>query len=542
MTADGFRAQRGGRRRLLGAMLCLTGLATASCTLLPPAPAADVFIGPTSIPADEPQPASRPASAAHEPSAAEPVAVTVDEAIVMALDRNRNLSVQRLDPSIVQTFEQEERAAFDPLLSAEAADAHERAPRTGGGHVRTGETVVEAAVSQFLPTGTDVSAGVSTALLTGNLRSDQYVTRAGLSVTQALLRGAGLDFNLANVRQARLDTLASEYELRGFAEALVAQTERTYWDYALAQRTMEIVTNALTLAEQQRDEVQERIRVGSLAEIELAAAEAEVARRRENLINARSLLATTRLVLLRLLNPSDDDFWDRDVVLRTLPVVPQVELDDVDVHVAIALRMRPDLNQARLGVQRNDLELVKTRNGLLPRLDLFVSLGKSGYADSFGESFARLDGEDYDVLAGVRFDYPPANRFAEARHERAAYSHERALRAVDNLAQLVQVDVRAAYIEVGRAGEQVTATAATRRFQEETLRAETEKFRVGKSTSFLVAQAQRDLLVSQISEVAAVVNHLQALIGLHLQEGSLLERRGITAPGAQPVELARPQW
>ncbi len=42
-------------------------------------------------------------------------------------------------------------------------------------------------------------------------------------------------------------------------------------------------------------EAQERITIGALAETELAAAQAEVALRRENLINARSNLATRRV-------------------------------------------------------------------------------------------------------------------------------------------------------------------------------------------------------------------------------------------------------
>jgi outer membrane protein TolC len=95
-------------------------------------------------------------------------------------------------------------------------------------------------------------------------------------------------------------------------------------------------------------------------------------------------------------------------------------------------------------------------------------------------------------------------------------------------------------VEANRLKEQVAATAATRRFQEETLRAETEKFRVGKSTALLVAQAQRDLLQSQIAEVEAVVNDLKALVELYRQDGSLLERRGIAAPGQEPVELPAP--
>jgi len=88
---------------------------------------------------------------------------------------------------------------------------------------------------------------------------------------------------------------------------------------------------------------------------------------------------------------------------------------------------------------------------------------------------------------------------------------------------------------VNRAREQVAATAATRKLQQETLRAETEKFSVGKSTTFLVAQAQRDLVVSQIAEIEAVVNLLKGLVELYRLEGSLLERRGVDAPGRQPA-------
>jgi outer membrane protein TolC len=61
---------------------------------------------------------------------------------------------------------------------------------------------------------------------------------------------------------------------------------------------------------------------------------------------------------------------------------------------------------------------------------------------------------------------------------------------------------------------------------------------VGRSTAFLVSQAQRDLLSSQIAEVRAVANYLKALVALYTLEGSLLERRGIEAPGQDAVTLA----
>lgn len=503
--------------------------------------------------ASQSEPASLPAPGDPTDSEAEAAAVTegpltlaVESAILMAVENNRAFRVERLNPLIRRTFEEQERAVFDPVaglsVSRREADA-ERLARAGTDtETYTSEnTSGSLSVDTLFPTGTSVALEASSDLTDSTLYSDSFAsTRIGVTVTQALLRGFGTRVNLASLRQAELDTLISEYELRGFAESLIGQVEATYWDYALAERQIEIYTQSLKLAEDQLRETVERIETGALAETELAAAQAEVALRREDLINARSTLATVRLRLLRLLNPPGAN-WERDIVLQNQPIVLDTPLDDVGSHVQVALRMRPELNQALLGVKRGDLEIVKTRNGLLPKMDVFITLGKSGYANSFERSFQELDGDNYDFLVGFSFEYPFANRAAEARHQRAVLTRKQSVEAVGNLSQLIELDVRSAYIEVTRAREQVAATQATRTLQEEKLRAETEKFRVGKSTSLLVAQAQRDLVASQISEIQAVVNHLKALVELYRLEGSLLERRGISAPGREPFNLSLEQ-
>ncbi len=466
-----------------------------------------------------------------------PIEVTIENALLLALENNRSLSVERLNPSILRTFEERERAVFDPAITGSLSGFRERVEARSGTDNTSNRTDAELGISQFFPTGTEMGIDLSTERTYSDLYSDQHVTRAGLTVTQALLRGVGINVNLANLRQAKLDTLASQYEFRGFAESLIALVEETYWDYALAQRQIEIFTVSLELAEQQLSETEERIKIGKLAEIELAAAQAEIALRRVNLINARNTLATTRLRLLQLLNPPGTNLWNRAIILKDQPSVPDVRLDDVESHVEVALRMRPDLNQARLGVQRGDLEIIKTKNGLLPVMDVFITMGKTGYADSFGSSVNDL-GEGYDISGEISFSYPFRNRHAQARHRWAKLSRSQSAEAIENLAQLIQVDVRSAYIEVERAKEQVAATAASRKLQEEKLRAETEKFRVGRSTTLLVAQAQRDLVASQISEIQSVVDYLKSLVELYRLEGSLLERRGISAPGREPVELS----
>jgi outer membrane protein len=472
-----------------------------------------------------------------------PLKIGIHEAILLAMENNQSLIVERMNPEIQQTFEQEELAVFDPLISPEASSRRsvaDRLSRAGSSiESQTLDSVTGSiSLAKLFPTGTALDLEASTNYTDSSLYSDTFTAnRLGFTVTQALLRGMDVHANMARVNQARIDTLISEYELRGFTEIVLEQVESTFWDYALAQRQIEIYTDSLKLAEKQMTEAEERIKIGDLAETELAAAQAEVALRRENLINARSTLAKEHLDLLRLLNPSGGIDWNRDVTLQYDTSLPDVRLDDVEQHVQVALRMRPDLNQARLQIKRGDLEVVRTKNGLLPKLDMFISYGKSGYADTFDNAMNNMDEGSYDVAWGLAFEGSPMNRSARATYTRAVAGKQQLHKALENLSQLVQVDVRSAYIEVTRSQEQISATTATRKFQEEKLRAETEKFHVGKSTSLLVGQAQRDLVASQIAEIQAVANYLKALVALYRLEGSLLQRRGLAAPGAEPITL-----
>ncbi len=468
-----------------------------------------------------------------------PLHVTTERAVLLALENNRSLVVERLNPQISRTFVPEQLSVFDPILTGQLGYGWNGLTQGPLDADRSGP-IAALGVEEFLPTGTSLGVTGSASVLPINglpAGTDDFGSTLAFNATQSLLRGFGSAVNLASVNQARIDVEISGYELRGFVQALIAQVEETYWDYALAERRIEIYSQSLALAQRQFEETRERIKVGDLAKTEQSAAEAEVALRREALINARSALAKTKLALLRLVNPPGVKLWDREVVLASLPASPSVTLDDVEPHVALAMQMRPDLNQARLLWRRGELEIIKTRNGLLPRLDLFVTLGRTGFAESFGGSIAGADDHGYNALGGLAFEFPVRNRAAESRHFRAVLSRHQAKEAISNLSQLIEVDVRTAYLEIARSQEQVVATAATRRLQEEKLGVETEKFRLGKSTSLLVAQAQRDLVSSQIDEVQAIVGSLKAIVELYRLEGSLLERRGIAGPGRDPVQL-----
>ncbi|MDZ7374467.1 MAG: TolC family protein [candidate division KSB1 bacterium] len=460
--------------------------------------------------------------------------LTLQEAILTALERNPEFTIQRYRPSILRTSVAEQMAAFEPSLTASYSREKSFVQRFLGTRpqpfeMTTRRTGYNAALATSLPTGTLVSFEASMSGTTTNIYLPQYAGSIGFTVTQPLLRGFGFCATLASLRRARLDLEISRYELKALAERLVQDVEASYWGVYLAQRELEIRKQSLDLAERQLAESQERVAVGKLSELELASVRAEVARRRSDLINAESAYEQARLNLLYVLNPEEAN-WQ----IVPLPIDPPSlradSLEPLEVHLELAKRHRPDLAQARLALQQGKLEVARTRNGLLPRLDLLITMGRTSYSRAFKEATPDPSSPFYVLTTGVSFEMPVIDLRARAQYSRALKTREQLELALANMERLVEKDVRSAYIEVQRTRQQIHASQEARALQEKNLQAEVEKFRVGKSTNLLVLQVQRDLVSSQLAEVRAIVDYLSALTNLYVMEGTLLERRGIEVP------------
>ncbi len=117
----------------------------------------------------------------------------------------------------------------------------------------------------------------------------------------------------------------------------MANTEETYWNYALAVRSIDIFQKSVDLARQQLSDAQERVNVGKLAASELAAAQAELSQRQEDLINARSDMEKTRIKLLRYVNPQGVDQLGRQVTLLDEPTMAEQKLGPVEDHIKLAM-------------------------------------------------------------------------------------------------------------------------------------------------------------------------------------------------------------
>ncbi len=457
--------------------------------------------------------------------------INLDRAIKMALEHNIALKIEKVDPQIRETQIESEKARFDAKVSANFS-ATERISKVifqqgDLGQNVTNRTDAGISISRINRSGTLTEISIDT-IRTRSARSDNlFSTRVGINLEHPLKRGAG-EVNVVSLRQAELDLAWSEHELSGFVLNLVAEIENRYWEYYLATRQLEIMQQSYALAEQQREETQRRIEAGSIPESEAAAAEAEVMLRKVDLIDAESRAARSAVAFLRIINPDTENFWvKRPVVIDELFSFETRE-KTLEQLIELALAGRPEIDQADLMIQRDQLEIISTRDGLLPKLDFFATLGKTGYATSFSGTNPKPGEEgSYDIQAGFVYDLTRGRRDARARHKRAQLNVQARQQAMKNLEQLIKQEVINAFIEVNRSLQQIQATHTTTEKQKEKLRVEEVKFSVGKTTSFQVAQAQRDLTAAMIAEVSAAVEHQQAFAELLRASGQLLNQRNI---------------
>lgn len=460
------------------------------------------------------------------PGQADSLDLSIEKAVMDALQNNRELTIQRFESVKAGAFEIMEQASFDPELFADISYLQENsfdASKTGKDRIDAEKTAAGAlGIKKIFPTGTTVE----TVLSHERIRSDDTDTpeeensRLGISLTQSLLKGFGTSVNLVRVKQAQINTSVTIQELKGFIETVITQTETAYWQYVLAKQKIVIFEQSLAIAKIQLDEIEQQIVVGILPRTEAAAARSEVALREQDLIDAESLMEARRLKLIYLISSGDGTSFDLRLNLTSKPDIEILPVTDLAHRIRLAEKVRCDLNEAKLRLKNNSLETIITQNGLLPRLDFFMALGRTGYTDTF-----KNQADDFQF--GLTFSHAIGNRSSRAKNQAAVASRLQAEAAVENLADMVRLDVRLAVNEVQRTGKQIKATRTTRVFQEQTHGAEKDRFAVGSSTALLVAQAQRDLLAARIAEVEAIVNFRIALVRLYLAQGTLLEMRGV---------------
>jgi outer membrane protein TolC len=460
--------------------------------------------------------------------------LTLEEAVQMALARNFSIQVQRFEPRIARENITSELGRFDPTLDLSATRSEitrnnlATADGRDDGRSVTRVDNIGSGVSGLTPLGTTYDLGLGSRNSTGSpaaFRSD-YRSNARLGLTQPLLRGFGPNATLSQVRIARNNAVASEWQLRQRIIDVVTDTNYVFNDLYLAHENLAVAQRSRELARQLLADNRRRAEIGVMSPLDITTARAEVASREEGVILAEREIKNTENLLKQL--TTDDTFAMLGVLVEIEP--PPVPLFSADVRAGIrdALELRPDYRQSILDLQRREIRLAFAKNQALPRLDLTTSLNLLGNDTDFGTSFSRAGQRDEtEWTAGAIFSLPIPNRTARGNVNAARLSSTQALVELQRLEQqiIVQVDNASGLIVTAR--QRIASTSEARVLARESLEAGQERLRAGTGTTFEVLELQRRLSETEFAEARARADYNRAVGEYHRQTGTTLRAHAL---------------
>ena len=492
------------------------------------------------------------------------LSLSLEDAVKLALERNLDIAVQRLNPSTFDYSISNLSAGYRPTLTSTLSRQSTTNPSTqtiSGAAAGTGiENLVNTyngGIAQNIRWGGGAVAVTlnnnkqSTTSLTA-LFNPAYNTNWSAQYTQPLLRNFKIDTTRQQLVVTKLNQDISETQLQATIINTVSNVRNAYWDLVFGVQSVEVARRSVELADQLVRDNQTRVEIGTMAPIDVVQAQSQAATQRQNLAQAEGTRRTNELALKRLLVAgTSDPNWNATLVPIDRPeFVPQSV--DLQAVVRRALENRTDLQIAKKNLTVNDVTMKFLVNQTLPQADLVARYGlvgqggvqyitsgsginrvvtgeiPGGYTDALSSLFNR-NYPTWSVQLNV--SYPIGTSAQEASAARARVQVSQVAAQVKQLELQVATDVTNAATNVQNNVERVQAAQAARAFAERTLEAEQSKFEVGMSTNYFVVQVQRDLATAQNNELQAVLAYRKSLVELERLQQTSLSSSNITILG-----------
>ena len=501
------------------------------------------------------------------PAAGPKVQMTIEDAVKLALDRNLDISVQRLNPEISDLAVATARSVYFPSLTSTvltqgqtAASTNSIAGGAAAAPVTNDATNWNGGLAQNMRWGggnysLTLNNTRSTSTSTVNLYNPSYQPLWAAQFTQPLLRNFTTDANRQQLQVTKLNRDVSDVQLKATITNTVSNVRNAYWDFVFAVQSVDVAKQSLDLANKQVEDNQTRVQVGTMAPIDVVQAQAQAASAVQNLVVAQASMRTAELALKRLIvNGTQDPNWNAsiDPVDR-----PEFQPEEVDLDAAIrrALSQRTDLMIAQKDVQMNDVTLKYLHDQTRPQADLVANYGLSGIGGTqlirqgtgvgqasnpviqsipggYSDALTSLFGANYPRwTVQLNFSYPLGLSSQEASVARARVQLNQVQAQLKQIELQVATELTNQAITIRSNAERVQAAQAARELAQKQLDAENSKFAVGMSTNYFVINAQNQLATMQNNELQAILNYRKSLVDFDRLQQTTLQSQNITLVG-----------
>ncbi len=471
-------------------------------------------------------------------------AISLADAALRALQNNLDISISRHTRESRLADIIVEQAKFDPTFSVNGQYNRTVNPLNRPVFGGTGQNLNEITIfdqrshsvtvdaTQNLITGGNVDLNYSPArsnvnqnVATGFLFNPAYTGGLALTLTQPLLRNAGIDVTKTFIKVAQNNADVEQHVFRDRVLTVIATVEQTYWELVFANENLKVAQAALKAAEELLATNRAKAKAGIMSIVDVLQAEAAVASRVEQVLVAEKSIRDQEDQLRRLLNPGEEELR---LDLRLTPVdQPVTVLEPLSLQEAIdtAIEQRPEIVQAKRNVETSEINTKFARNQLLPTLSFQGTMGLAGLGRDYGDSVNRnFSGEFYNYGAGLVLSYPLGNRSAISTYNKRQLEAKNAEATLASVRQQIIVGVREAVRRVQTDFKRIETTRSARIMAEKQLQAEQERLKVGLSTTRFVLDFQRDLATAQGNELRAIVDYNKSLSNLARNKATTLDR------------------
>lgn len=500
--------------------------------------------------------------------------LSLEDCIKIALERNLDVQIVRLDPDIARFTLSGSYASYDPALSLSGRHSYELSPGgldTQGRSFSGTESEIDSlsgSLGGLLPWGTRYSFGATLSDRTGNspgsvidtsnfsLSTNTFYDNLGnpagflistnystlptrnpfesasanvgfFELRQPLLKDFWIDGSRLQIFLNKKNLQGSELRLRSQIITTITAVEEAYFNLMYAGEAVKVQEKALELAQRLVAENRRRVEVGALAPLDEKQAESQAAASKADLLAAQATYGTQQRVLKTLLSDDYED-WKQVHIrpMESLTAVPQPF--DLQESWRKGISSRPDLLQARLETEKQERVVKYQRNQKFPQLDLVGDVGYVGSDDEMSSAFRQVRRTENPYYSyGVQMTIPLGNVGARNSLKVAKANQEQLELELKQVEQNVLISIENSIANARTSLERADATRQARLYAAEALRAEEMKLEKGKSTSFIVLDLQSKLTAASSAEIRALADYNIALARLAANEGSTLERRGV---------------
>jgi HAE1 family hydrophobic/amphiphilic exporter-1 len=324
-------------------------------------------------------------------------ALTVREAIELALANNKDIEVARQNVRAAEFDLQAARGVYDPRFLTNSYYERTETPTASllSGSA-TGAVTQSGVFSTSSVQGLTPKFGggyrvdfINNRITTNNTfaaLNPQYPTALTFSYTQPILRGREFDQSRRLIEIGKKNLSLTDAQFRQRAVETITAVQRAYWDLVYALRNLQIQRETVRDARQQLEHNRRLVAEGMLAPIDVVAAEAQVSGFEQSVYSALDDVGRAENNLKNLVAEN------RESPLWNAAIVPTESVDLAPPEVALsdamqaALKSRPELQSADVAREINEIELRFAREQARPQVDLVASYGLVGLAGAASAS------------------------------------------------------------------------------------------------------------------------------------------------------------